>query len=113
YEVSFSFTPPEGLLTLPGMTASVDTTLDFSGASDLLPQGVAVPLTAILAEGDQTYVWIVDSESFKIRKQRVVVGSEGAENVTVTDGLRGGETVIAAGVTFFNDGMTVRPWQPR
>ncbi|MEL6755941.1 MAG: efflux RND transporter periplasmic adaptor subunit [Pseudomonadota bacterium] len=113
YEVSFSFTPPEGLLTLPGMTASVDTTLDFSGASDLLPQGVAVPLTAILAEGDQTYVWIVDSESFKIRKQRVVVGSEGAENVTITDGLRGGETVIAAGVTFFNDGMTVRPWQPR
>lgn len=113
YEVSFAFTPPEGLLTLPGMTASVETTLDFSGASDLLPQGVAVPLTAILAEGGQTYVWVVDPETFKISKQRVTVGSEGTQDVTVTDGLEGGETVISAGVTFFNEGMTVRPWQPR
>ena len=113
YEVSFAFTPPESLLTLPGMTASVETTLDFSGASDLLPQGVAVPLTAILAEGGQTYVWVVDPETFKISKQRVTVGSEGTQDVTVTDGLQGGETVISAGVTFFNEGMTVRPWQPR
>lgn len=113
YEVSFAFSPPETLFTLPGMTATVETRLDFSGASDILPSGVSVPLTAILAEGGDTYVWVVDPDSSKISKQRVVVGSEGAENVTVTEGLEGGETVIAAGVTFFNDGMTVRAWQPR
>ena len=113
YEVSFSFTPPEELFTLPGMTATVETTLDFSAASDLFPQGIAVPLSAILAEGNQTFVWTVAPDSFKITKQRVTVSAEGDENVTVVDGLEGGETVIAAGVTFFNEGMTVRPWQPR
>lgn len=112
YEVSFAFSPPEGLFTLPGMTATVETTLDFSGASDLLAQGIAVPLSAILAEGGQTYVWVVDLDSSEISKQQVTVESEGTEFVTITDGLEGGETVIAAGVTFFNDGMKVRAWQP-
>ena len=113
YEVSFSFNPPEELFTLPGMTATVETTLDFTAASDLFPQGVAVPLSAILSEGDQTYVWTVDPDSFEIAKQRVTVSAEGGESVTITEGLNGGETVVAAGVTFFNEGMTVRPWQPR
>ena len=113
YEVSFSFSPPPELFTLPGMTATVETTLDFSAVSDLVSQGIAVPLTAILSEGGQAYVWVVDPDSYEISKQRVTIGSEGGENVTIIDGLQGGETVIEAGVTFFNDGMTVRPWQPR
>nr|WP_070959898.1 efflux RND transporter periplasmic adaptor subunit [Hyphomonas sp. Mor2] len=113
YEVSFSFSPPEGLLTLPGMTATVDTELDFSGATDIFEQGISVPLTAILAEGGETFVWVVDPDSYEISKQRVSLSTEGAETVTVVEGLQGGELVIAAGVTFFNEGMTVRPWQPR
>ncbi|MEL6414060.1 MAG: efflux RND transporter periplasmic adaptor subunit [Pseudomonadota bacterium] len=113
YEVSFSFSPPEDLFTLPGMTATVQTTLDFSAVSDIVAQGIAVPLTAIFAEGDDTFVWIVDPDTYKISKREVVLGSDSEEEVTVTDGLEGGELLIAAGVTFFNDGATVRPWEPR
>mgnify|MGYP001795513511 CR=1 FL=1 len=113
YEVRNSFTPPEDLLTLPGMTDSVETTLDFSGLNDLIPQGIAVPLTSILAEGSDTFVWIVDPETYKISKRKVTIGTEADTDVTVVDGLEGGEMVIAAGVTFFSDGTTVRPWQPR
>jgi len=113
YEVSFSFTPPDGLFTLPGMTAIVETTLDFNAGSDIVMQGIAVPLSAILAEGGKTYVWTVDPDSFRITKQPVTVSAEGDVTVTVTDGLVGGETVIAGGVTFFNEGTVVRPWQPR
>jgi len=113
YEVSFSFTPPETLFTLPGMTATVETTLQFSADSDIVPQGVSVPLTAIWAEGDQTYVWIVDTDSYRISKQVVEIGAPGEETVIIIAGLEGGETVIQAGVTFFNEGMTIRPWQPR
>lgn len=113
YEVSFSFTPPEGLFTLPGMTAIVETTFDFNADSDIVFEGIAVPLSAILAEGGDTFVWTVDPDSFRITKQRVVVASEGDVMVTIIDGLEGGETVIAAGVTFFSEGTIVRPWQPR
>lgn len=113
YEVSFAFSPPETLLTLPGMTATVETTLDFSGAEDIVARGVAVPLTAILAEGGQTYVWVVDAESAQVSKRKVSVAAEGTKYVTIIDGLEGGETVVAAGVNFFSEGMIVRPWQPR
>lgn len=113
YQVSFSFTPPDEFLVLPGMTATVDTELDFSAATDILPDGVAVPLSAILVEGGQTYVWTVDPDTYKITKTKVEVGVDAGEAATIVDGLQGGEIVIAAGVTFFNDGMTVRPWQAR
>ena len=112
YEVSFSFTPPEELLTLPGMTATVESAFDFTGAADFFPQGISVPLSSILAEGGETYVWVVDTETYKITKQRVVTSSEGDANVTVVEGLEGGETLIQAGETFFNEGSTIRPWEP-
>ena len=113
YEVAFSFTPPEELFTLPGMTATVAMNIDFSGASDIFPDGVSVPLTAILVEADKTYVWVVDPERSVISKREVTMMSAGGQVVTIVDGLQGGETVIAAGVTFFNEGTTVTPWQPR
>jgi len=66
YRVSFSFVPPEDLFILPGMTATVSSSFVFNGAQDLVASGVAVPLSAVLAEGDDTFVWVVDEASMKI-----------------------------------------------
>lgn len=112
YEVSFSFIPPEDLFILPGMTATVESSFMFNGAQDIVAEGIAVPLAAILAEGDDTYIWIVDQESMMISKRKVAVRSDAGDYVTVTEGLTGNETIIAAGVSFFHDGMTVRRWVP-
>ncbi len=112
YQISFTFDPPEDLLILPGMTASVSTTFLFKGAKDIIPDGVAAPLSAILAEGDQTYVWVVDQETMVITKRDVTLGPEADELVTITDGLDGGEMIVAAGVSFFHEGNIVRPWIP-
>ncbi|MEC7291373.1 MAG: efflux RND transporter periplasmic adaptor subunit, partial [Pseudomonadota bacterium] len=67
---------------------------------------------AILAEGDDTYVWVVDPNTMKISKQQVNAQADAGDFVTVTEGLRGGELIVAAGVTFFHDGMIVRRWDP-
>ncbi|MEM9055533.1 MAG: efflux RND transporter periplasmic adaptor subunit [Pseudomonadota bacterium] len=112
YEVSFSFVPPEELFILPGMTATVESSFVVSGAEDLVAAGVSVPLSAILAEGDDTFVWVVDMATMKISKQQVTVHSNVQDYVTVTAGLDGNETLIGAGVSFFHDGMTVRRWVP-
>ncbi len=109
YEIGFTFEPPEGLLILPGMTASVHTTFLFRGSSDILAEGVAVPLNAILAEGEQRFVWVVD-DAMRLRKTEVTVGADLDETVTVTSGLEGGETIVAAGVSFMHEGLTVRRW---
>ena len=109
YEVSFTFTPPEGLLILPGMTATVESDFLFSGAQDIVPIGISVPLSSILAEGDERYVWLVDEDN-RIRKQPVSVSSDFGEFVTIVNGLSGGETIVGAGVSFFHEDMEVRPW---
>jgi len=112
YELSFTFSAPEDLLILPGMTAILKTTLVMNGLKDLIPDGIAVPLASVLAEGEQTYVWVVDEETMAVAKRQVVVGPDPGEIVTVVDGLSGGETIVAAGVSFFHEGTVVRPWTP-
>lgn len=111
YAVTFSFTPPEGLFILPGMTATVESDFLFANAPDIVSGGIAVPLSAILAEGEQRFVWLVGEDS-KVSKQPVVLSSDFGEFVTVVEGLNGGETIVAAGVSFVHDGMEVRPWIP-
>lgn len=112
YEVSFSFIPPEDLFILPGMTATVQSSFVISGMDDIVASGIAVPLSAVLAEGGETFVWVVDLETMKISKREVTAQSGTAEHVTVTEGLTGDETIVGAGVSFFHDGMMVRRWVP-
>ncbi|MEL6474552.1 MAG: efflux RND transporter periplasmic adaptor subunit [Pseudomonadota bacterium] len=113
YQVAFSFKPPEGLLILPGMTATVESDFLFSGAGaqDIVAGGIAVPLSAIVAEGDERFVWRVRTDA-TLEKQPVTLSSDFGETVTVVEGLDGGETIVAAGVSFFHEGMKVRPWTP-
>lgn len=112
YEITFSFVPPEDLFILPGMTATVESSFLFGNDQDIVAQGIAVPLASILAEGNDTFVWIVDSKTMKISKRKVTAESDAGDYVTVTEGLSGGELIVAAGASFFHDGMTVRQWEP-
>lgn len=109
YEVSFSFLPPEELLILPGMTANVSTTLVMNSTGEQA-SGVTLPIASILAEGQNTYVWVVDSSDMSIGKRLVQVETEPGESIRVIDGLEDGETIVAAGVSFFHEGMKVRAW---
>ena len=111
YSISFTFTPPEDLLILPGMTATIESDLLFANASDIVAEGISVPLSAILAEGDARFVWIVQNDG-TIAKKSVRLSPDLGENITVVDGLVGGETIVGAGVNFFHEGMKVRPWNP-
>ena len=115
YEASFSFTPPDNLLILPGMTATLQSGFEFSENVDplLIPTGVSTPLSSIVAEGDDTFVWVVDTATMAVSKRIVKVGPGIDENVVVTSGLEGGETVVAAGGAFLHEGLIVRPWEPQ
>lgn len=111
YSISFSFLPPEGLLILPGMTATIESDFLLENATGTMTDGVAVPLASILAEGERRYVWVV-AEGGVLRKQPVSLEGNPGEVVTVVDGLNGDETIVGAGVGFFHEGMKVRAWSP-
>ena len=112
YKVAFEFEPPEDLLILPGMTATLAAGFLFNGAEDIAPQGISAPLSSILAEGEDTYVWVVDPETQRVEKTRVNVGAADGENVVIVAGLDGGEQIVATGVSFLHEGMEIRPWTP-
>lgn len=111
YSVSFAFEPPEGLLILPGMTATIELGFRYASSPDVASRGIGVPLSSILSEGESKYVWLVSDDGV-LRKQAVEILSELGETITVLDGLKAGDTIVGAGVSFFHEGMKIRPWIP-
>ncbi|MEN7341973.1 MAG: efflux RND transporter periplasmic adaptor subunit [Pseudomonadota bacterium] len=111
YQISFTFDPPENLLILPGMTATVRSTFLFRDVPDIAVAGIAVPIDAIIAEGEQRYVWVV-GDDMTLAKRVIQVAPDISDSITVISGLESGETIVAAGGAFMAEGMTVRAWAP-
>ena len=108
YEATFSFKAPEDLNILPGMNATVwfDDPSTINDRTDT----VRVPLTAVIAEDDQKYVWLVDSSTMIVSKKMIVIEAGVGENLKVISGLQNGDVIVAAGISLISDGMEVRPW---
>ncbi|MCW2294062.1 multidrug efflux system membrane fusion protein [Pseudomonas sp. BIGb0408] len=70
---------------------------------------LAVPLSALTAEKDQPYVWVVDPQTSTLRRTAVRVGPYGEKLVPVLDGLKASDWVVVAGVQVLLDGQRIRP----
>lgn len=109
YSVTFTFSPPDNLVILPGMSATVELTgarRSEAGATNR----ISVPLSAVVSQGAATYVWVVDQDSMTVSRREVTVADGIGETAVVTEGLTLGETIATAGASFLADGMQVRPW---
>jgi RND family efflux transporter MFP subunit len=112
YQVVLKMPQPDDISILPGMTATVTVSLGRAAELDRL---VVIPAIAVLAEPDgRSFVWVVDTDAMTVKKQEVKVGMiSGSENIDVTDGLKGGETIAVAGILQLQEGMKVRIWDPK
>lgn len=109
YKVTFTFEPPENLVILPGMSATLE--LSTARRSDATTSGrKSVPLSAIASDGTSTYVWVVDDETMTVSRRDVTVADGIGEFAIVTEGLSPGDTIVTAGASFLTEGMQVRPW---
>ena len=70
---------------------------------------LAVPLSAVSAEGEQSFVWVVDPENHTLQRRSVALGAYHQDQATITDGLRPGDWVVAAGVHMLREGQQVVP----
>ena len=109
YKITFSFNADGDYLVLPGMAATVE--LRSSGDTPSGPARISVPLTAVLNDGTNEYVWVVNETSMQVSRLAVSIVPGLGETVFVTDGLQGDETIAIAGASFLDEGMTVRPWR--
>lgn len=108
YELRFTFNAPQGLIVLPGMSATV--WFKDPGDSSKQVNKASIPLTAIATDGDQKYVWVVKRESMTVTRRNITLEDSIGDHLNVTSGLKIGETIVSAGVSSLSEGMQVRPW---
>jgi multidrug efflux system membrane fusion protein len=109
YQVVLQMPQPEDINIFPGMTASVTLSLGSSAAPD---KQMLIPAIAVVAKPDGTsYVWVVDPKEMMVHSQNVNVGAiTGSKDIQILEGLKGGETIVVAGVLKLQEGMKVRLW---
>lgn len=96
---------PEMTPIFPGMVASVFASTQLNGS-----QLLTIPLSAVAAMADGSpSAWIVDTADNSVRQVSIVLGDVTGPNVEVREGLSAGDTVVSAGVTRLEEGMTIRP----
>ncbi|MGI9537144.1 MAG: efflux RND transporter periplasmic adaptor subunit [Desulfocapsaceae bacterium] len=111
YQVVLAMDQPEEVNIFPGMTAKVTATtsdLPISGTTSII-----IPAIAVLNDADGSeYVWIYSQDSKSVTKAKVSIGPlEGSTNILVSEGLKGGDTIVVTGGSKLREGMQVRPWE--
>ena len=96
---------PERTLILPGMVGRVISTAASDGS-----QILRVPLSAVAPAPDGSpFVWIVDPANKSVSKREITLGEASGDMVEAVSGVSEGETVVSAGISQLQDGMTIRP----
>lgn len=110
FEARFNFQPPQGLLILPGMTGTLSTRLAVD-TPEIVNEGVPVLLAAVLSDGDQRYVWLLNERNMTVSRRDIVARSGNGEMLIVTNGLRQGDIIVGAGASYLHGGMRVRRYE--
>jgi RND family efflux transporter MFP subunit len=106
FRATFTMDSPARFTVLPGMTTTV--VLDLSELIDTVSIVKRVPVRAV--QGDSSLkprVWVLDPQTMTVSGQEVAIGRMSGDMVEVTDGLAGGEEIVAVGAPYLAQGMKV------
>jgi RND family efflux transporter MFP subunit len=90
----------------PGMTARV--ALMLSGDEE--KTAYLVPISAIAQRGDSKkgFVFVYDPQTSTVKKTQILGGSVRGNDAVIIEGIKDGDIVAVAGVSFLEDGQKVR-----
>jgi membrane fusion protein, multidrug efflux system len=85
------------------------TIVSATATTDASPQ-IVLPQSAILRDGDSTFVWVVNPDTKSVSRRAVTIRNKDktAEKVIILSGLKTGERIAVAGVHSLQDGQQVR-----
>ena len=69
---------------------------------------VSIPLSALAEKDGQKIVWTVDRGSDTVHPRPIKVAEFTADGVSVADGLKPGDVVVAAGTQFMTENLQVK-----
>ncbi len=90
--------PPEGFRFGSTITAKL------SNAPDPV---LRLPESAVLKEGGETFVWVIDAPASTVSQHKVDLSEEEA-GMRVTDGITAGARIVTAGIHSLKPGQQVR-----
>lgn len=105
FTLTFGMSPPENLFVLPGASATVFTRLKDQTAPLIIPSSALVfdpngnPSVMVFEPNN--------SNSGTVRRQSVTIAPAEDGSLQVTEGLQGGEEIVAAGASLLSDGDSV------
>lgn len=102
YAVRVSVAEPPAAMRW-GMTANVR----FS-AQTPVPL-IRVPLSALLRQGEQTVVWVLDPKSSTVQSVPVTVAGPNGNDALLSNGLAPGQVIVTAGAHLLQTGQKVKP----
>lgn len=113
FATRFKFTPPDTVNILPGMTGSLMAKLEIIDPAGQNLSQLTVPISAVLEEGGDRFVWVVDTETMTVSKRQITFDREFnvGEELIVLAGLEEGETIAGAGASYLFEGMKIRPYE--
>jgi RND family efflux transporter MFP subunit len=106
FRATFTMDSPDNFTVLPGMTTTV--LLDLSHLITTDSAMKRVPVRAV--QGDSSLkprVWILDPQTMQVSSREVTIGRMTGASVEVTEGLSGGEEIVAVGAPYLAEGMKV------
>lgn len=83
------------------------TTITATRTTSVAPR-IDLPATAIVDEGDKTFVWVVDPATSKADRREVAIAVRMDSSIGVTGGLSAGERVVIAGIHSLKAGQAVK-----
>jgi multidrug efflux pump subunit AcrA (membrane-fusion protein) len=112
YPVTLLMEQPDDIKILPGMAGRA--TAEISEGGDSEDGGPLVPVSAVFSPEDsqQSFVWVINTETNKAERRPVQTGRLTALGIVVTDGVTAGEWVDTAGVNSLREGQAVRLLEP-
>jgi RND family efflux transporter MFP subunit len=108
YPVTLLMDQPEDIKILPGMAGRATADQETVEASKL--HGITVPISAIFSpeQNGKRYVWVFDEQATTVSRREVISGELTDYGVQVREGLKPGEWVVTAGVSYLTEGQTVK-----
>jgi RND family efflux transporter MFP subunit len=104
FQVRVAMKAPSEVSILPGMSATV--ALTYRRAS-ILGNRILVPISAVANDASgEPGAWVLGSDQ-TVSRRSVKVGQATGSQIEVVDGLRPGDRIVVAGVSFLREGMKV------
>jgi RND family efflux transporter MFP subunit len=105
FRATFTMEAPTTFTVLPGMTTTVQLDLSKLMGSESVKR---IPVRAVQADsGLQPRVWVLDPESMTVSERAVTIGRMSRGMIEISDGLKGGEEIVAVGAPYLAQGMRV------